>query len=147
MMGKVVLIMGSKADEEFARPIVEGIREVGLPCEVYVCSAHKNPQKLLEILKSYEHETGVVFITVAGRSNALSGVVDANTKHPVIACPNLKGEFAPFDLFSSLRMPTGVAPLVVLDPQNAVLAALKILSLCCEELGKKVGDLQAKFKQ
>jgi 5-(carboxyamino)imidazole ribonucleotide mutase len=145
-MTKIVVIMGSKADEEFTKPIVEGIREAGVKCEVHVASAHKNPEKVLEIVRAYEKEEGVVFITVAGRSNALSGMVDANTKHPVIACPNLKGEFGPFDVYSSLRMPSGVAPLVVLEPQNAVLAALKILSLQQRELTNKVDQLQKKFR-
>ncbi len=146
-MAKVVILLGSKTDEEFARPIVERLEEVGVKYEVHVASAHKAPEKLLQVVRAYELEKGVVFVTVAGRSNALSGMVDANTPHPVIACPNLKGEFAPFDVFSSLRMPSGVAPLVVMDPQNAALAALKILSLSEDELAQKVDQLQARFKQ
>jgi phosphoribosylaminoimidazole carboxylase PurE protein len=146
-MAKVVILLGSKTDEEFARPMVERLEEAGVKYEVHVASAHKSPEKLLQLVRAYERERGVVFVTVAGRSNALSGMVDAHTRHPVIACPNLKGEFAPFEVFSSLRMPSGVAPLVVLDPQNAALAALKILSLSEEELARKVDQLQARFKQ
>jgi phosphoribosylaminoimidazole carboxylase PurE protein len=147
MMAKVVILLGSKTDEEFARPIVERLEEAGVRFEVHVASAHRSPERLLQVVRSYEREKAVVFVTVAGRSNALSGMVDAHTTHPVIACPNLKGEFAPFDLFSSLRMPSGVAPLVVLDPQNAALAALKILSLSEDELVQRVNRLQASFKQ
>ena len=54
--------------------------------EFRVASAHKTPQKVLEILKEFEAEK-VVYVTVAGRSNALSAFVDANTSKPVIACP------------------------------------------------------------
>jgi len=56
--------------------------------EQRIVSAHKTPKELLKILKDYEKKRGkLVYITIAGRSNALSGVVDANTKYPVIACP------------------------------------------------------------
>ncbi len=126
-MAKVVIIMGSEKDRPFIQPMLRKLNELGLEHHVYVASAHKQPEKVLEILTRYEKEPDVVYITVAGRSNALSGMVDANTRHPVIACPVLHGEFALVDVFSSLRMPSGIAPMVVLDPENAVLAATKIL--------------------
>jgi 5-(carboxyamino)imidazole ribonucleotide mutase len=81
-------------------------------------------------LKAYEaSEDRIVYITVAGRSNALSGFVDANTRRPVIACPPYSDKFSGSDIFSTLRMPSGVCPLVVLDPESAALAALKILAV------------------
>ena len=70
-----------------------------------------------------------VYITVAGRSNALSGMVDANVAAPVIACPPYSEAFGGADLFSSLRMPSGVAPAVVLDPAGAAQLAAKILAV------------------
>jgi 5-(carboxyamino)imidazole ribonucleotide mutase len=71
-----------------------------------------------------------VYITVAGRSNALSGFVDAAVSAPVIACPPPSEAFGGADIFSSLRMPSGVAPALVLEPANAALLAAKILGLC-----------------
>jgi phosphoribosylaminoimidazole carboxylase PurE protein len=70
-----------------------------------------------------------VYITVAGRSNALSGFVDAQVTAPVIACPPESEAFGGLDILSSLRMPRGVAPLVVLEPENAALAAAKMLGM------------------
>lgn len=145
-MVKAVVILGSEKDREFAEPILTTLEGSGVKCELHVASAHKKPEKVLEIVRSHEGEEHVVFITVAGRSNALSGMVDANTRHPVIACPNLKGEFAPVDVFSSLRMPGGVAPMAVLDPENAALAALKILALADTKLREALLRLQQKFK-
>ncbi|MEM2480936.1 MAG: AIR carboxylase family protein [Candidatus Hadarchaeales archaeon] len=141
-MAKVVVLMGSEKDREFAEPALKLLRNMGVEYEVYQASAHKQPERVLEIVRKYEREEGIVFLTIAGRSNALSGMVDAQTRHPVVSCPHLEGEFAPFDLFSSLRMPSWVAPLVVLGPENAVLAALKILALKDPSLTEKVEKLQ-----
>jgi 5-(carboxyamino)imidazole ribonucleotide mutase len=97
------------------------------------------------MIKEYERE-GVVFITVAGRSNALSGFTDAQTSCPVIACPPYSETFGGADIFSSLRMPSAVAPMTVLDPANAALAAAKILSLTDESIRKKIIDFQTETK-
>jgi 5-(carboxyamino)imidazole ribonucleotide mutase len=127
---KVVVILGSGSDEGFSQPITDALKGFGVPYEMRVASAHKTPGKLLQILKAYEaSEDRIVYITVAGRSNALSGFVDANTRRPVIACPPYSDKFTGSDIFSTLRMPSGVCPLVVLDPESAALAALKILAV------------------
>jgi 5-(carboxyamino)imidazole ribonucleotide mutase/phosphoribosylaminoimidazole-succinocarboxamide synthase len=63
---------------------------------------------------------------VAGRSNALSGFTDGAVSAPVIACPPLSDSFGGTDVYSSLRMPSGVAPALVLEPVNAALLAAKI---------------------
>lgn len=126
---KVVLIMGSGSDEAYSLDIETALKGFEVKCEVRVASAHKTPQKLLQLLAEYEVcDDRIVYITVAGRSNALSGFVDANTVHPVIACPPYSTTFSGADLFSSLRMPSGVCPLVVLEPASAALAAVKILA-------------------
>lgn len=124
----VPIIMGSPADMSHAQRIAEALAELGIESELRVASAHKHPQYLLEMLAAYEADPRPkVYITVAGRSNALSGLVDAQVRAPVIACPPLSGTFGPWDLFSSLRMPSGVAPALVLEPENAALLAAKIL--------------------
>ena len=94
------------------------------------------------MLRIVKRENVDLFITVAGRSNALSGMIDANTVKPVIACPPYSDKFAGMDVLSSLRMPSGVAPLVVLEPENAAIAAVKILALKDENLKKKIEDYQ-----
>lgn len=47
---------------------------------------HKTPLKVLEIIKEFE-KGDVIFVTIAGRSNVLSGFVDVNASKPVIAAP------------------------------------------------------------
>jgi 5-(carboxyamino)imidazole ribonucleotide mutase len=142
-MVKVVILMGSKADLPHAEKISRTVKEFGVPCALRIASAHKLPLKALEIVKKEEHED-VVFITVAGRSNALSGFSDAQTSRPVIACPPYSEAFAGADIWSSLRMPSGVCPMTVLEPENAALAAVKILALSEKSLLKKVEEYQAR---
>lgn len=143
---KVVLIMGSKSDLEWSKKIVKVLGKLGIESTLRIASAHKVPLRVLEIIKEYEKEE-VVFITVAGRSNALSGFVDANTVKPVIACPPYSDKFAGADVFSSLRMPSGVAPMVVLEPEQAALAAAKILSVSNEGLQLKIKEYQEEKKK
>ena len=137
--------MGSKADLEWSSRIRSAIEDFGVEVVMRVCSAHKTPQMCLEVIREYEGED-VVFITVAGRSNALSGFVDAQTQRPVIACPPYSERFAGVDVFSSLRMPSGVCPMVVLEPEGAALAAVKILALKDRVLAEKVASFQERMK-
>jgi len=77
-------------------------------------------------------------MTVAGRSNALSGFVDGAVSAPVIACPPPTDALGGADLYSSLRMPSGIAPAVVLEPANAALLAAKILGLVDAQVHQQV---------
>ncbi|MDR2929068.1 MAG: AIR carboxylase family protein [Cytophagaceae bacterium] len=140
-MAKVIIMMGSKADLEWSKKIADASRKLGLTPVMRIASAHKVPLKCLEIIRMYENEN-VVFITVAGRSNALSGFCDAQTWRPVIACPPYADKFAGADVYSSLRMPSGVSPMVVLEPDNAALAAAKIFAVSDENVHQRVVELQ-----
>ena len=141
MEGKVIILMGSKTDYELSKKIADYLEKFGVGYEFRVASAHKTPEKVLEILKEYEADC-VVYITVAGRSDALSGMVDANTAKPVIACPPYSEKFAGADILSSLRVPSGIGSVVTLEPEGAAIAAAKILALTDEKLAKKVAEYQ-----
>jgi len=142
-MGKVIIIMGSKADLDWAKQITKVLESFGIENITRIASAHKVPLKCYNLIKEYEKEN-VVFITIAGMSNALSGFTDAQTHCPVIACPPYSDKFGGADLFSSVRMPSGVAPLTILSPENAALASAKILGLSNPEIKKKIIDFQEK---
>jgi 5-(carboxyamino)imidazole ribonucleotide mutase len=144
---KIIIIMGSKKDEAFSNRICSFLSKFSVTFERRVASAHKTPQKLLKIIEEHEQRGNrIVYITIAGRSNALSGFVDANTKYPVIACPPSSKNFGHLDLYSSLRMPSGVSPLVILDPENAALAAVKILALTNLALSNGIIEYQQNIK-
>jgi|SRR5687767_4048158 5-(carboxyamino)imidazole ribonucleotide mutase len=135
----IVILMGSKADLEHCTKISDACKQFGLETVMRVGSAHKTAEHTLAILQEYEAEARPkVYITVAGRSNALSGFTDGAVSAPVIACPPASDSFGGADIYSSLRMPSGVAPAVVLEPVNAALLAAKILGLADAEVREQV---------
>ena len=126
----VPIIMGSKSDLDHGTAVADALTNLGIASEIRVASAHKVAGYLLEMLAAYEGDPRPkVYITIAGRSNALSGLVDGNVTAPVLACPPYSDRFGGSDIYSSLRMPSGIAPAVVLDPAGAALLAGKILGL------------------
>lgn len=136
--------MGSRSDLKHARTIAAALEKLGVASQIRIASAHKTPAVLLQILAEYEADPRPkVYITIAGRSNALSGMVDAQVTAPVIACPPLSDTFGGADIFSSLRMPSGVAPAVILDAEGAALVAAKIIGLADASVREKVAALQA----
>lgn len=143
MSGLVVILMGSKADEAHCQKIAEAARGFGLEVAIRIGSAHKTADHVSNLLREYEADPRPkVYITVAGRSNALSGFTDGAVSAPVIACPPPSDAFGGADVFSSLRMPSGIAPAVVLEPANAALLAAKILSLSDADVKSEVVAFQ-----
>ncbi|MBI5035705.1 AIR carboxylase family protein [Candidatus Micrarchaeota archaeon] len=132
-----MILMGSKSDLDFANRIGAAAEEFGVSVEYAIASAHRTPKKVLQIAEeANSSKEPIVFIAVAGLSNALSGMLACATFWPIVTCPPGSSE----DLPSSLRMPPGVAHGTVLGEQNAALYAVKILSLGDPALRKKVGD-------
>jgi len=146
MAGKAIVVMGSERDLGFSREIVNFLKLLGVNYEFRVASAHKTPEKVLEIIGEFEKEN-VVFVTVAGRSNALSAFIDGNTTKPVIACPPYSDKFAGADILSSLRVPSGIGSVVTIEPEGAAIATAKILGLQDKELEVKVKVYQESKKK
>jgi 5-(carboxyamino)imidazole ribonucleotide mutase len=143
-----VILLGSKSDMEHRAAIARGLDRFEVTHETRIASAHRVTRYLLDLLDSYERDgRSHVYITVAGRSNALSGVVDANSRHPVIACPPYGERFAGMDLLSTVRMPGGVAPMLVLEPEAAALAAAKILAIGDPALAQRIAVWQAESRE
>ncbi len=138
---KAVIIMGSSKDLSYGKEIAEKLKFFEIESELRIASAHKTPERVLEILKKNEKDD-VIFVTIAGRSNALSGFADANTTKPVIAAPPISNKFAGLDLLSSLNMPSGVAPMVVLYAENVALAVAKIFALKYDSVKSKLIEYQ-----
>ncbi|HDH03080.1 MAG TPA: 5-(carboxyamino)imidazole ribonucleotide mutase, partial [Actinobacteria bacterium] len=82
----VPIIMGSKSDLDHGRAVSAALDVLGIASEIRIASAHKVATYLLEMLAVYESDPSPkVYVTIAGRSNALSGLVDGNVVAPVIA--------------------------------------------------------------
>lgn len=147
----VPIIMGSKVDEAHARKIAEYLEKFDVKTELYVASAHKVPEMVLDIVNDFNKSgEDLVYITIAGRSNGLSGVVAANAIHPVIACPPYKDkdDYAA-NVNSSTLYPSDTPSMFVADPQNAAMAAIRILALTSDKLrklvAKRINDMKESF--
>ncbi len=127
---RVVIVAGSGSDAKHVSAIKTAAASFGLDVIDRVASAHKTPEHAIAVLRQYDNDgVPTVFITVAGRSNALSAFADCVVLAPVIACPPPSDAFGGADIWSSLRLPSGVASTVVLDPANAALAAAKMFGV------------------
>jgi 5-(carboxyamino)imidazole ribonucleotide mutase len=146
MSGKAVIIMGSERDLDFSREIAKYLKLLGVTYEFRVASAHKSPESVLEIIKEFQNEK-IVYITVAGRSNALSAFVDANSSKLVIACPPYSETYSGVDIFSSLRVPSGVGSVVTIEPEGAAIATAKIFALEDTVVAETVKGYQASKKK
>lgn len=144
----VSVLLGSEKDKDWAKKITGELDAWGIPHEVKVVSAHKVPELLIKIIEKYNHFDGqLCYVTVAGRSNGLSGVTAGSSIHPVIACP----PFADKDdmmvnLHSTMQMPSDVPVLTVLDPVNCALSIVRIFALNNGELKKKYEEHLKKVK-
>ena len=124
---KVVIIMGSTSDEPHAKKITDKLDEYKINREQYAASAHKQPKQVLEILESNENDNHILYVTIAGRSNALSGFVAANSSFPTLACPPFSDKTDMLvNIHSTLQMPSNTPVLTVLDPGNCALAIKRI---------------------
>jgi 5-(carboxyamino)imidazole ribonucleotide mutase len=141
LKAKAVIIMGSEKDLEFCREVAKHLKIFGVDYVFRVASAHKTPEKVLAVLREFEKDI-VIYVTVAGRSNALSAFVDANTTKPVIACPPYSDKFSGLDIFSSLRVPSGIGSVVTIEPEGAAISVAKIFALNDGELEKRIKDYQ-----
>ena len=126
-----VILSGSPSDDWHIEKLRKNLGNHNIYFREHVCSAHKKTKQLLNILDEYNlnKERKIVFITVAGMSNALSGVVTCNTHHPVIACPPHSDKMDMIiNINSTLQMPSKVPVATILHAENCVLFCKKILS-------------------
>ena len=127
---KAILIMGSTSDEHHAKKITDKLDDYGVVWEQHAASAHKEPLKVLEILNSNKDKENIVYITIAGRSNALSGFVAANSNFPTLGCPPFSDKSDMLvNIHSTLQMPSNTPVLTVIDPGNCALAVKRIFGV------------------
>ena len=144
----VIIIQGSKKDISVSKEIEKFLDILSVKSRIFTSSAHKTPEHLLALIRKYNSaDKQIVFICVAGRSNALGGFVDANTHSPVFNCPPYSDKYSGLDILSSLRMPTGIAVSTVLEPQAAALSAAKILAINDNKLALAIKKYHQTLKQ
>ena len=122
--------MGSTSDEPHAKKITNKLDDYKIAWEQHAASAHKEPLKVLKILEDNKDNTNIVYVTIAGRSNALSGFVAANSNFPTIGCPPFSDKSDMLvNIHSTLQMPSNTPVLTIIDPGNCALAIKRIFGL------------------
>ncbi|MBM3275366.1 MAG: AIR carboxylase family protein, partial [Candidatus Sericytochromatia bacterium] len=112
------ILMGSPSDAELASKASAVLRDLGVATREWVVSAHKVPDKLYNLVADLnEAAQPVALITIAGRSNGLSGCTSASSLHPVIALPAFadRADYQ-INIHSSLQMPSETPAMTILDP-------------------------------
>ena len=128
----VGILVGSESDRGRMQPALDELAERGIPCELEVHSAHRNPAEVAEYATTARARGLRVLIAGAGLAAALPGVVAAHTDLPVIGVP-LRSEKSVLDgldaLLSIVQMPPGVpvACVGVDNARNAAALAARIL--------------------
>ena len=135
-MSKVSIIMGSKSDLSVADKAIALLRKFGVQFDIAVASAHRTPRRVEDLVTGSDAD---VFISIAGLSAALPGVVASYTVKPVIGVP-VSGSINIDALFSIVQMPPGIPVAAVgMDRgENAAVLALEILALNDTELRDKI---------
>ena len=146
----VGILMGSHSDLPVMEKAAEVLKEMGVPFEMDICSAHRLPDKTAEYAKAARQSGIEVLICGAGMAAHLAGVVAANTTLPVIGVPLKSGALNGVDaLYSTVMMPPGipVATVAVDGAKNAAYLACAILSIKRLELVEKLETFRENTRQ
>jgi 5-(carboxyamino)imidazole ribonucleotide mutase len=128
----VGVVMGSESDREVMQPCLDELSERGIPFEVNVISAHRDPKKLAAYAEGVSGRGLKVIIAGAGKAAALPGVIASLTMLPVIGVPVMTKDLGGLDsLLSIVQMPPGVpvACMAINGAKNAAIMASKMLAL------------------
>ena len=126
-----VIIAGSVSDREHVEKLEKELHAQNITTRSHYSSAHKNTLTVMNLIKDYDSKPKkIVWVTVAGRSNALSGVVAANSRNPVIGCPPFKDKMDMMvNINSTLQCPSKVPVLTVLEPNNVAISIRRMFNL------------------
>lgn len=136
-MAHVVILMGSKSDEEKVSPCVDVLKSLGIDYVFTVSSAHRTPERTEALVRDEEAKGARVFICAAGMAAHLAGAIAANTTLPVIGIPMKGGAADGLDaLLATVQMPSGipVATVALNGAKNAAILAAQMLAVTDGEL-------------
>ncbi len=140
-MKKIALIMGSDSDLPIVEKAVAVLKELGIPYEAHIYSAHRTPTEARDFTVAARDNGFGAIICFAGMAAHLAGAVAANTTLPVIGVPCKSSVLDGMDaLLSTVQMPTGipVATVAIGGGANAALLAAQIVAVEDKELAAKL---------
>ena len=149
-VGKVGIVMGSDSDMPVMAKAADILEELGVPYEMTIISAHREPDVFFEYARTAEDKGFKVIIAGAGMAAHLPGMCAAIFPMPVIGIPMHTTSLGGRDsLYSIVQMPSGipVATVAINGGANAGLLAAKILATSNESLLQRLKDYSAKLQQ
>ena len=145
-MKKVGIVMGSDSDLPIIEKTVNVLKELEIPYEVHVYSAHRTPEEARTwALSARDNGVGVI-IAAAGMAAHLAGAIAANTTLPVIGIPCKSSALDGMDaLLSTVMMPSGipVATVAIDGGKNAALLAAEMLAIEDKALASQLNKRRA----
>lgn len=146
----VGILMGSDSDLPVMEKAAEVLKEMGVPYELDISSAHRLPEKTAHYARTARERGLEVIIAGAGMAAHLAGVLAAHTTLPVIGVPLKSGALEGVDaLYSTVQMPPGipVATVGIDGAKNAAYLACEILSIKYPEVVKKLEEFREKVRK
>lgn len=140
-MKKVAVIMGSDSDWPVVKGACTQLRELGIPYEAHILSAHRTPAAAANFARSARANGFGVLICAAGMAAHLAGAFAANSTLPVIGIPMKGGAMDGLDaLLATVQMPSGipVATVAINGAKNAAVLAAQILAVSDDALAAKL---------
>lgn len=146
----VGILMGSDSDLPVMGQAAEVLKNMGIPYEIDISSAHRLPEKTAEYAKTARERGVEVIIAGAGMAAHLAGVIASHTTLPVIGVPLKSGALDGVDaLYSTVQMPPGVPVAVVAidGAKNAAYLACSILSIKYPEIAENLKTFREKVRK
>jgi 5-(carboxyamino)imidazole ribonucleotide mutase len=148
MRKEIGIILGSDSDFPYMEKGIQLLREFNIPFEIEVSSAHRTPERTIELVRDFEARGIRVIIAAAGGAAHLPGVIAAHTLLPVLGVPITSALSGLDSLYSIVQMPSGI-PVAAFSignsgGVNSILFAVEILALNDPEMKKKLVQFREK---
>ena len=137
----VGIIMGSKSDLPVMQACIDQLEDFGVPYELVIASAHRNPAKVHDWAITAADRGMKVIVAAAGKAAHLGGVVAAYTPLPIVGVPMKTSDLGGMDsLLSMVQMPSGVpvACVAINGAKNAAIYATQIIGATVPEYREKI---------
>jgi len=151
MNKKIGIILGSDSDLPYMEKGIQTLKNFNIGFEIEVSSAHRTPQRTVELVKDFENKGIQVIIAAAGGAAHLPGVIASHTLLPVLGVPINSALSGLDSLYSIVQMPGGI-PVAAFSignsgGVNSVLFALEILALNDKDIKQALVDFREEQKQ
>ena len=147
---KVAIIMGSDSDLPVVEKTIHTLKDLGIPFEAHVMSAHRTPEEACAFAREAAGKGFGVIIAAAGKAAHLAGVLAGHTPLPVIGIPMKSSTMDGLDsLLSTVQMPSGVpvATVAIDGAENAGLLAAQMLAIADDSLFRKLQEKKEQMRQ